>query len=151
MAEFKPQAPETYQNESSERENPDSSEVQSNEGEPNLAPEQPRVDTSKIKEEVLGHIQSYYPEPSIEPVGVDVTEVPKKDDQFASWLHDIPKAQRVKVSENLIKTKGKKLMDVIHAFVSLEDYQGLDDLAEALSESYDELVTLGVLPDLRRK
>lgn len=82
---------------------------------------------------------------------LDLDHVPKKEKSFTAWLEHIPEEERVPVSKKLILTKGKKLVDVIHAFLLLEDFSGLDHLEEELSESYDDLVASGVVPDLRRK
>ncbi len=80
-----------------------------------------------------------------------VEEAPKREQSFTAWLEHIDPAERVPVSKKLILTKGKKLVDVIHAFLLIEDFTGLDHLEEELSESYGDLVSAGVVPDLRRK
>ena len=82
---------------------------------------------------------------------VDLVHVPKKEKSFTAWLEHISPEERVPVSKKLILTKGKKLVDVIHAFLLIEDFSGLDQLEEELSESYNDLVSNGVVPDLRRK
>lgn len=113
------------------------------------------VEPKSAKDHVRSHVNELMKEhqqsKSRDVSEVDTTDVPKKEASFASWLEDVPEEQRVEVSKTLILTKGKKMMDVIHAFMTISDYQGLDELAEVLSESYDELVAQNILPDLRKK
>ncbi len=82
---------------------------------------------------------------------IDLAHIPKKEKSFTAWLEHLAPEDRVPVSKKLILSKGKKLVDVIHSFILLEDFSGLDSLEEELSESYDELVTHDILPDLRRR
>ncbi|MEY3470940.1 MAG: hypothetical protein RLZZ223_290 [Candidatus Parcubacteria bacterium] len=75
---------------------------------------------------------------------------PKLQEKYG-WLISIPEEHRVEVSVKLITTKGKDLLDVIHAFLAIEDYVALDRLEESLSQIYPTLVQEGLLPDVHDK
>jgi len=67
------------------------------------------------------------------------------------WLLNVPEEHRVDVSMKLITTKGKDILDVIHAFLAIEDYVALDRLEESLSAIYPTLISEGVLSDINNK
>lgn len=67
------------------------------------------------------------------------------------WILNIPEEHRVEVSVKLITTKGKDILDVIHAFLSIEDYVDLDRLEESLSAIYPTLISEGILSDINNK
>jgi hypothetical protein len=67
------------------------------------------------------------------------------------WLLSIPEENRVEVSVKLITTKGKNILEVIHAFLAIEDYVALDRLEESLNAIYPTLVQEGLLPDVHDK
>ena len=75
---------------------------------------------------------------------------PKLQEKYG-WILSVPPEHRVDVSVKLITTKGKDLLDVIHAFLAIEDYVSLDNLEESLSEIYPTLVQEGLLPDVHDK
>ncbi len=68
-----------------------------------------------------------------------------------SWLLNIPEENRIEVSVKLIATKGKDILEVIHAFLEIEDYVALDRLEESLNAIYPTLVSEGLLPDVHDK
>lgn len=67
------------------------------------------------------------------------------------WLLNIPEENRVELSVKLITTKGKDILDVIHAFLAIEDYVALDRLEESLNSIYPTLIEEGLLPDINNK
>lgn len=67
------------------------------------------------------------------------------------WLLNIPEENRIEVSVKLIATKGKDILEVIHAFLEIEDYVALDRLEESLNAIYPTLVSEGLLPDVHDK
>lgn len=75
---------------------------------------------------------------------------PKLQEKYG-WILSVPPEHRVEVSVKLITTKGKDLLDVIHAFLAIEDYVSLDSLEESLSAIYPTLVQEGLLPDVHDK
>lgn len=75
---------------------------------------------------------------------------PKIQEKYG-WLLNVPEEHRVEVSVKLITTKGKDILDVIHAFLAIEDYVALDRLEESLSAIYPTLVEEGLLPDVHDK
>lgn len=75
---------------------------------------------------------------------------PKLQEKYG-WILSVPEEHRVDVSVKLITTKGKDILDVIHAFLAIEDYVSLDRLEESLSEIYPTLVQEGLLPDVHDK
>lgn len=75
---------------------------------------------------------------------------PKIQEKYG-WLLNVPEEHRVEVSIKLITTKGKDILDVIHAFLAIEDYVALDRLEESLSAIYPTLVEEGLLPDVHDK
>ena len=68
-----------------------------------------------------------------------------------SWLLGIPEENRIEVAVKLITTKGKDILDVIHAFLAIEDYVALDRLEENLNAIYPTLIQEGLLPDVHDK
>lgn len=80
-----------------------------------------------------------------------INNLPAKVQEKYSWLLSIPEANRVEVSVKLIITKGKDILDVIHAFLAIEDYVALDRLEESLNAIYPTLVSEGLLPDVQDK
>ena len=77
--------------------------------------------------------------------------LPAKVQEKYSWLLSIPEENRIEVSVKLITTKGKDILEVIHAFLEIEDYVALDRLEESLSSIYPTLVQEGLLPDVHDK
>jgi hypothetical protein len=77
--------------------------------------------------------------------------LPAKVQEKYSWLLSIPEENRIEVSVKLITTKGKDILEVIHAFLEIEDYVALDRLEESLSSIYPTLVSEGLLPDVHDK
>ncbi|MEX0598135.1 MAG: hypothetical protein WD512_16725 [Candidatus Paceibacterota bacterium] len=77
--------------------------------------------------------------------------MPAKVQEKYSWLLSIPEENRIEVSIKLISTKGKDILDVIQAFLAIEDYVALDNLEESLSSIYPTLVQEGLLPDVHDK
>jgi hypothetical protein len=75
---------------------------------------------------------------------------PKIQEKYG-WLLNVPEEHRVEVSVKLITTKGKDILDVIHAFLAIEDYVALDRLEESLSAIYPTLIEEGLLPDVHDK
>lgn len=75
---------------------------------------------------------------------------PKIQEKYG-WLLNVPEEHRVEVSVKLITTKGKDILDVIYAFLAIEDYVALDRLEESLSAIYPTLVEEGLLPDVHDK
>jgi hypothetical protein len=75
---------------------------------------------------------------------------PKIQEKYG-WLINVPEEHRVEVSVKLITTKGKDILDVIHAFLAIEDYVALDRLEESLSAIYPTLIEEGLLPDVHDK
>lgn len=75
---------------------------------------------------------------------------PKIQEKYG-WLLNVPEEHRVEVSVKLITTKGKDILDVIHAFLAIEDYVALDRLEESLSSIYPILIEEGLLPDVNDK
>lgn len=67
------------------------------------------------------------------------------------WLLNIPEENRVELSVKLITTKGKDILDVIHAFLAIEDYVALDRLEESLNSIYPTLIEEGLLPNINNK
>jgi hypothetical protein len=80
-----------------------------------------------------------------------VNNLPAKVQEKYSWLLSVPEVNRVEVSVKLITTKGKDILDVIHAFLAIEDYVALDRLEESLNAIYPTLVSEGLLPDVHDK
>jgi hypothetical protein len=75
---------------------------------------------------------------------------PKLQEKYG-WLLSIPKETRTEVSIKLITTKGKDILEVIHAFLAIEDYVGLDRLEESLNEVYPTLIQEGILNNIHNK
>lgn len=75
---------------------------------------------------------------------------PKLQEKYG-WLLSIPEKTRTEVSVKLITTKGKDILEVIHAFLAIEDYVGLDRLEESLNEVYPTLIQEGILTDIHDK
>jgi hypothetical protein len=75
---------------------------------------------------------------------------PKLQEKYG-WLLSIPEETRTEVSVKLITTKGKDILEVIHAFLAIEDYVGLDRLEESLNEVYPTLIQEGILTDIHNK
>lgn len=75
---------------------------------------------------------------------------PKLQEKYG-WLLNVPEEHRVDVSMKLITTKGKDILDVIHAFLAIEDYVALDRLEESLNAVYPTLIEEGILPDIHDK
>ena len=75
---------------------------------------------------------------------------PKLQEKYG-WLLNVPEEHRVDVSMKLITTKGKDILDVIHAFLAIEDYVALDNLEESLNAIYPTLIEEGLLPDIHNK
>jgi hypothetical protein len=75
---------------------------------------------------------------------------PKLQEKYG-WLLSIPEETRTEVSVKLITTKGKDILEVIHAFLAIEDYVGLDRLEESLNEVYPTLIQEGILTDIHDK
>lgn len=75
---------------------------------------------------------------------------PKLQEKYG-WLLSIPEETRIEVSVKLITTKGKDILEVIHAFLAIEDYVGLDRLEESLNEVYPTLIQEGILTDIHDK
>jgi hypothetical protein len=67
------------------------------------------------------------------------------------WLLSIPAENRTEISVKLITTKGKDILEVIHAFLAIEDYVGLDRLEESLNEVYPTLIQEGILTNIHNK
>ena len=57
----------------------------------------------------------------------------------------------MEVSVKMITTKGKDILDVINAFLAIEDYTNLDSLEESLSAIYPTLISEGILSDINNK
>jgi hypothetical protein len=75
---------------------------------------------------------------------------PKLQEKYG-WLLSVPEESRNEVSMKLITTKGKDILEVIHAFLAIEDYVGLDRLEESLNEVYPTLIQEGILTDIHDK
>ncbi len=75
---------------------------------------------------------------------------PKLQEKYG-WLLSIPEEARTEVSIKLITTKGKDILEVIHAFLAIEDYVGLDRLEESLNEVYPTLIQEGILNNIHNK
>lgn len=75
---------------------------------------------------------------------------PKLQEKYG-WLLNVPEEHRVEVAMKLITTKGKDILDVIHAFLAVEDYVALDNLEESLNAIYPTLIAEGILPDIHNK
>lgn len=75
---------------------------------------------------------------------------PKIQEKY-NWLLSIPEEHRVEVAVKLITTKGKDILEVINAFLAIEDYIALDNLEESLSSIYPTLIDEGLLPDVHDK
>lgn len=99
---------------------------------------------SHIKQVVETQKNIYQSAPITKPLS------PKIQEKYG-WLLNIPEEHRVEVSIKLITTKGKDILDVIHAFLAIEDYVALDRLEESLSAIYPTLVEEGLLPDVHDK
>lgn len=67
------------------------------------------------------------------------------------WLLSIPEESRVEVAQKLITTKGKDILEVIQAFLAIDDYVGLDRLEESLNMAYPILIQEGILTDIHNK
>jgi hypothetical protein len=78
------------------------------------------------------------------------TLTPKLQEKYG-WLLNVPEEHRVEVAMKLITTKGKDILDVIHAFLAVEDYVALDNLEESLNAIYPTLIEEGILPDIHNK
>jgi hypothetical protein len=112
----------------------------------NLTVEQPvRYEAEQhIRQVVETQKQIYQSNPITKPLSTKVQEK-------YSWLLSIPEENRVEVSIKLITTKGKDILEVIHAFLEIEDYVALDRLEESLNAIYPTLVSEGLLPDVHDK
>jgi hypothetical protein len=77
--------------------------------------------------------------------------LPPKLQEKYGWLLNVPEEHRVEVAMKLITTKGKDILDVIHAFLAVEDYVALDNLEESLNAIYPTLIAEGILPDIHNK
>lgn len=99
---------------------------------------------SHIKQVVETQKNIYQAAPIVKPLS------PKIQEKYG-WLLNVPEEHRVDVSVKLITTKGKDILDVIHAFLAIEDYISLDRLEESLSAIYPTLVEAGLLPDVHDK
>ncbi len=97
-----------------------------------------------IKQVVETQKQIYQSNPITKPLSAKVQEK-------YSWLLSIPEENRIEVSVKLITTKGKDILEVIHAFLEIEDYVALDRLEESLNAIYPTLVSEGLLPDVHDK
>ena len=75
---------------------------------------------------------------------------PKLQEKYG-WLLSIPEETRTAISIKLITTKGKDILEVIHAFLAIEDYVGLDRLEESLNEVYPTLIQEGILNNIHNK
>ena len=75
---------------------------------------------------------------------------PKLQEKYG-WLLLVPEESRIEVAVKLITTKGKDILEVIHAFLAIEDYVGLDRLEESLNEVYSTLIQEGILTDIHDK
>lgn len=67
------------------------------------------------------------------------------------WLLSISEESRVEVAQKLITTKGKDILEVIQAFLAIDDYVGLDRLEESLNMAYPTLIQEGILTDIHNK
>lgn len=67
------------------------------------------------------------------------------------WLLSISEESRVEVAQKLITTKGKDILEVIQAFLAIDDYVGLDRLEESLNMVYPTLIQEGILTDIHNK
>jgi|688.fasta_scaffold01520_26 hypothetical protein len=97
-----------------------------------------------IKQVVETQKNMYNNSTSVSPIS------PKLQEKYG-WLLNIPEENRVEISVKLITTKGKDILDVIHAFLAIEDYISLDRLEENLNYIYPTLVEEGLLPDINDK
>jgi len=75
---------------------------------------------------------------------------PKIQEKYG-WLLNVSGEHRVEVSVKMITTKGKDILDVINAFLAIEDYTNLDSLEESLSAIYPTLISEGILSDINNK
>jgi hypothetical protein len=78
-------------------------------------------------------------------------QLPPKIVRDHSWLLEIEPSQRVAISMKLITTKAKDILEVIHSFLEIEDYVGLDSLEESLNSQYSLLIEEQLLPDINTK
>jgi hypothetical protein len=125
--------------------------IESTQSESQMQVSQPEVEPpvmyeaeQHIKQVVETQRQIYQSNPTTKPLSAKVQEK-------YSWLLSIPEENRVEVSVKLITTKGKDILEVIHAFLEIEDYVALDRLEESLNAIYPTLVSEGLLPDVHDK
>lgn len=97
-----------------------------------------------IKQVVETQKSIYQQSPVIKPLS------PKLQKKYG-WLLNVPEEHRVDISMKLITTKGKDILDVIHAFLAIEDYVSLDRLEESLNAVYPTLIEEGLLPNINNK
>lgn len=129
-----------------ENRNPiESTQSESQMEKPQSIVEQPAYSSEQhIKQVVETQKQIYQSNPITKPLSAKVQEK-------YSWLLSIPEENRVEVSIKLIITKGKDILEVIHAFLEIENYVALDRLEESLNAIYPTLVSEGLLPDVHDK
>jgi|GEM_PF-701654 hypothetical protein len=125
------------------------SEIVNNSPETNIEQSSPVAEQYKAEnhiKQVVETQKSIYQQqsPVVKPLS------PKLQEKYG-WLLNVPLEHRVDVSMKLITTKGKDILDVIHAFLAIEDYVSLDRLEEGLNSIYPTLVKEGLLPDINNK
>lgn len=125
--------------------------IESTISEPRAEVSQPIIEQS-VKYESEQHIrQVVETQKQIYQSSTPTKQLSAKIQEKYSWLLNIPEENRIEVSVKLITTKGKDILEVIHAFLEIEDYVALDRLEESLNAIYPTLVSEGLLPDVHDK
>jgi hypothetical protein len=117
----------------------------------NIETAQPRVEQPVVYENEKHIKQVVETQKQIYQSNISNKQLSDKIQEKYSWLLSIPEANRIDVSVKLITTKGKDILEVIHAFLAIEDYVSLDRLEESLNAIYPTLVSEGLLPDVHDK
>jgi hypothetical protein len=72
-----------------------------------------------------------------------------KDEHIASWLMAIPEEERVEKSIKLIRSNAKSIVEILDAFLRIEDFKNLDEIGSLLSDEIEELIDKHILHKIK--